>query len=343
MRRVRTPLILSAAAVSALLAAQPLGAQSFDAVGTRAQGMAGAFVAVADDATATWWNPAGLANGAYLNAIVERSRSQDPEDPAPAGPGWRNGTFGVAIAYPALGLSYYKLRISQIAPAVPIVAPQPGREDEGAAATALRSISISTFGMTVGQSIGSHFVMASTVKLVRAGAVVSSEPAQDGALDRADDLDVSRHTGFDLDIGAMARFGVLRLGAAMQHVGEPGFGEGVERLELIRQARAGIAMMMGKAGIFDAVTLAFDSDLTTRTLTEIGDTRQLSGGAEIWMWRRRLAARGGLSTDTIADRPTMYSTGASVSLRTGFYVDGAWTIGADDRRTGWSITFRSSF
>ena len=36
------------------------GAQSFETVGTRAQGMGGAFVGVADDASAVYWNPAGL-------------------------------------------------------------------------------------------------------------------------------------------------------------------------------------------------------------------------------------------------------------------------------------------
>jgi long-chain fatty acid transport protein len=38
-------------------------AQSFAAVGTRAAGMGGAFVGVADDASAIYWNPAGLAVG----------------------------------------------------------------------------------------------------------------------------------------------------------------------------------------------------------------------------------------------------------------------------------------
>ena len=36
--------------------------------------MGGAFMAVADDATATWWNPAGLASGAYFNGIIESSQ-----------------------------------------------------------------------------------------------------------------------------------------------------------------------------------------------------------------------------------------------------------------------------
>ena len=46
--------------------ALPAEAQPADAVGVRAQGMGGAFTAVADDATAAWWNPAGLAGGSYF-------------------------------------------------------------------------------------------------------------------------------------------------------------------------------------------------------------------------------------------------------------------------------------
>ena len=54
-------------------------AQGYEDVGTRAQGMAGAFVAVADDATASWWNPAGLASGAYFNVIFEKGRAHEPD------------------------------------------------------------------------------------------------------------------------------------------------------------------------------------------------------------------------------------------------------------------------
>ncbi len=41
---------------------------SLNSIGTRALGMGGAFVGLADDATALYWNPAGLANikGAYV-------------------------------------------------------------------------------------------------------------------------------------------------------------------------------------------------------------------------------------------------------------------------------------
>ena len=78
------PLVCSILLTLAL--ARPLAAQSFEAVGTRAQGMAGAFVAVADDATATWWNPAGLAGGPYVNSIVEYGQMREPADPVAGGP-----------------------------------------------------------------------------------------------------------------------------------------------------------------------------------------------------------------------------------------------------------------
>src|SRR5690606_23301601 len=46
--------------------AAPASAQLvFESAGERALGMAGAFVAVADDATAVHWNPAGLAAGPF--------------------------------------------------------------------------------------------------------------------------------------------------------------------------------------------------------------------------------------------------------------------------------------
>src|SRR3977135_374662 len=108
--------------VSVVLISAPLTAhaQRYEDIGVRAQGMAGAFVAVADDATATWWNPAGLATGAFFNGIVEYDSLQEPRrggDPVGAPPpGWRSHAGGVAVAFPALGLSYYRLNISEIRP-----------------------------------------------------------------------------------------------------------------------------------------------------------------------------------------------------------------------------------
>src|SRR5690242_9863605 len=59
-------------ALTLLATARPAVAQTFKIVGTRAAGMGGAFVAVADDASATYWNPAGLALGRVFSAVLDR-------------------------------------------------------------------------------------------------------------------------------------------------------------------------------------------------------------------------------------------------------------------------------
>ena len=48
--------------------ARSVFAQASESIGTRAAGMGGAFVAVASDSRATWWNPAGIAAGPLLDA-----------------------------------------------------------------------------------------------------------------------------------------------------------------------------------------------------------------------------------------------------------------------------------
>ena len=63
-----------------MLVPRSASAQVFEDIGMRAQGMGGAFVALANDATATWWNPAGLASGPYFSGIVERGYARSPSE-----------------------------------------------------------------------------------------------------------------------------------------------------------------------------------------------------------------------------------------------------------------------
>ena len=65
--------------------------------------MSGAFVAVSDDATSTWWNPAGLATGGFFNAVLEVDRVEDSSHT-------RARAFSLTV--PSLGLSYYRLSLS---------------------------------------------------------------------------------------------------------------------------------------------------------------------------------------------------------------------------------------
>jgi hypothetical protein len=63
-----------------IIAATDSSAQIVESVGNRALGMGGAFVAVANDSTATWWNPAGLATGPYADASTGRSVTDLDQD-----------------------------------------------------------------------------------------------------------------------------------------------------------------------------------------------------------------------------------------------------------------------
>jgi hypothetical protein len=153
----------------------PLAAQPADVVGVRAQGMAGAFTAVADDATASWWNPAGMAGGAYFNGLLETSNHREPHsDRTPSGdPQTAVGdtTTSFAVAYPALALSYYRLRISNMQPQTSTGTASGVRQEGGATDVRLRTMVLNQFGASVGQSLGSHLVVGSTFKVVNGGAV----------------------------------------------------------------------------------------------------------------------------------------------------------------------------
>src|SRR4051812_9554159 len=167
-------------------------AQPVDSVGVRAQGMGGAFTAVADDATATWWNPAGMAGGAYFNALLEFGTNREPPtdgDDLILRPAARADTRSLAVAFPSLGLSYYHLRVSDRRPQISTGTAAGVRQEGGAAEVRLRSLVLNQFGASVGQSLGSHLVVATTVKLVYGGAVSQVQPAAGGSLDAATELD----------------------------------------------------------------------------------------------------------------------------------------------------------
>src|SRR4051812_19973665 len=95
--------------------ALPAEAQTFDTVGARAAGMGGAFVAVADDASAAYWNPAGFAAGSYFSLVLDRNFAEVKPSTGPAA---NQSGLLIALGMPALGLSYYGLRSTTVGPAV---------------------------------------------------------------------------------------------------------------------------------------------------------------------------------------------------------------------------------
>ena len=332
--------------VSLVFLVAPVAAQTTDTIGVRAQGMGGAFTAVADDATASWWNPAGMAGGAYFNALLESGGQHEPRsertatgDPQSA---TRANTRSFAAAFPALGLSYYRLRISEIQPQTSTGNTVPGRQEGGATEVRLRSLVLNQFGASVGQSLGSHLVIGSTFKLVSGGAASQIQGSAAGSLDAADGLDPSREVHAGLDVGAMAVFGRARIGVMVRNVNEVDFGSGDDAFTLRRHARVGAALSSGSRGVIGSATVAVDADLTTTT-TVMGDERLLAAGGEAWTSTRTFGVRGGVSVNTIGTKRTALSAGVSAAVKKGVYADGALTGGTDEGRHGWALGLRVTF
>ena len=278
-----------------------VSAQIYESIGIRAQGMGGAFVAVSDDATTTWWNPGGLANGGYFSGLIEFDRIENPA-----------GTRARAFAFnvPSLGLSYYRLALNGMRPPDPTGSASASREDQGV---------LSQFGATVGQSVGPHLILGSTLKLVHALG----------------------ETRADLDTGAMAALGRVRLGVAVKNLRHPEFSEGDRRLQLPRQVRVGASVKAGEPNRAE-ITAAIDADLTT-TPTAVGDERHLATGVEAWLANRSLGLRAGVGMNTIGESRRSGSVGVSVGLRGGLYVDGQLTRGSDEARNSWGFALRVTF
>jgi hypothetical protein len=245
---------------------------------------------------------------------------------------------GVAFGIPSLVLSFYHIRINEIAPGGISTGEDGSDRNNGEPfplhmqATALRQ-----YGATFGQSIGSHLVVASTFRLIRGGVTRVYVPESQGGLDPVSDLEVPAHTAGSLDIGVIAQAGALRAGASMKYVNEPDLGEGDERLVLERQARAGIAFLLGDRDAATSAVVSVDSDLMTVN-TLAGDVRHVATGLELWLGQRRLALRGGFSANTANDVETSWSVGTTVGFgSSGLFVDGAATFGGDESRTGWAV------
>ena len=332
--------LLRHAAFMVLLSPALAAAQDVEAVGTRALGMAGAFVGVADDATAIYWNPGGLAAGAYFSMVIDRSsdKSLPHNDLRAKG---QSATI-LAVATPALGIGYYRLRTTALTP-IPTAQPQQDRNFRADGVVRVDTLVTHHAGVTLVQSLTSRVAVGATLKLVRgiAGSSVETSGDADALLDAGSELAGAASTHFDTDVGVMAALGGIRAGFTVRNLRQPEFeaeGGGPAR-KLKRQARAGVsATPLG-------VLLAADVDLT-RTDGPFGAIRNVAAGTELRIVRRA-TVRAGFRVNTIADavhgRSRAAAFGGSFAVTGSAFIDAQLTRGSEAGSEGWGIAGRIGF
>jgi hypothetical protein len=336
-----------------LASAAPASAQVFETVGVRALGMGGAFVAVADDVTAVYWNPAGLANSAILDASVQYTRTERPKNPGAVNAtmgGWQTSTTFVGFALPSLGLNYLHTRTERVLG--PTAASGDVRQQDRPGVAVVNSLAVDQLGVTFLQSLLPNVVAGSTLKLARGSAAATSlAPGLplSGAWEQGAQLSADAKTKFDFDLGVLALFGPLRLGLVGRNIREADFApddtSGSGRLQ--RQVRLGVGFTPGftpqhTAAARPSLTIAFDADLTS-TPWPGGDQRHVAAGVEWWIPRRIVGLRAGVRANTIGDARTVGTAGASVALRRWMLVEGQYASGTENAGQQWTVGGRLTF
>ena len=319
--------------------------QAFTAVGARAAGMGGAFVAVADDASAIYWNPGGLAAGSYFSLLVDGGASLTAPDGSLTG--GDGSAFMIGLSMPALGLSYYRLHATTVRP-MPTLFPVEGdlssRNLTVPAEVRLESLTTHHGGITLVQSIYPGVSVGSTVKVVRglaSASFLTGVSAEDALDHEAADLAGLASNEFDLDVGVMAAGGPLKVGLTVRNVLEPDFAlpGGAGELTLERQARAGVAYAFTQNWL-----AAFDADLL-KTHDAFGPRREVAIGVEGKLWQRAMV-RTGASIDTLdtsltgLNREPAYSVGGSYAVKASIHVDAHYTTGNDRVGHQWGLAAR---
>lgn len=325
---MRPAVVLTLLSLFVVCSPSSVGAQhAFEAVGARAQGMGGAFVAVADDATAVYWNPAGLVGGDAVGATIEWNWLRIGNQDLPPAPGLasRSGNFTSLGTWP-LGLSYGRLRTTRLID---------GPDDEVWAET----LETRNFGVTILQTLLPGLVVGSTLKYLRGST--SLTPADgltgQGALNRSEDLDRDGSGAFDLDVGLMADMTYVRVGLTLKNLREPEFGETDETaIVLDRQARLGVAVLPTTG-----LTLAMDVDLNTVDLRD-GLRRMVAFGGESRVGSR-LTVRGGVRWNLEGTRQTVTTVGTSIAVRSGLWLDGHYAYGQSAMDRGFGVALRAGY
>jgi hypothetical protein len=279
--------------------------------------MAGAFVAVADDATAVYWNPAGVGTGAIVSAVFDAGRFQMGSSERQETAAEEDTGAVLALSATAFGLAYYRLGAYGTATAAePAVVSPDGREE---VRRSVHAITTSTVGVSLVHSLSERIIVGVTPKVMRGLG----------------------NSAVDVDAGLIAWVRRFRFGLVGRNLTTPTFGgDGGSGVELDRELAIGGAWGSGWTGI-SRVIVSVDGDLVNRpTLT--GDRRDIAAGIETWWLQQRLGLRGGLRRSTIGDPRGAVTAGISAGLTPGMLLEAHVGRGADDEHS-WSIGARMTF
>jgi hypothetical protein len=318
----------------------PAAAQSTESVGSRALGMGGAFVAVASDSSATWWNPAGLAAGPFLDLSLARAVTESRGTL----PAHRDTATWFAVGTPPFGFSYYRLKFTDIQPFDSTVTESGSREDRRAGVP-VRSLAASQLGVTLVQTLIPGVHAGATLKYLR-GTVRSGQEdtllAADTLLDRGDELDGGdSDSAFGVDVGLLGVAGPLRAGLLVRNAVESELENEAGVVRLDRQIRAGVAYDAKAIG-GPPLVAAVDADVTTVTRAS-GDRRNVAIGVEQWLLNERLGVRGGARFNTAGAKERTVTGGLSVVVRPGLFLDAHAIGGGREGDRGWGVAARVSF
>lgn len=307
--------------------------------------MGGAFVGVADDGTAIYWNPAGLAAGSYFSLVLDAGAARTTPDGLLTGA--ERSNFLIGLSTPALGLGYYRLYAAAVVPPptlLPVDGTLPNRNLSAVAPVRVDTLVTHHAGVTLVQSITQGVAIGTTFKLVRgtaSSAYVEASSARAALEGEGTELLGKSGSRFDMDIGLMASGGPLKVGVTIRNVREPGFetGDPATEVRLERQARVGLSYAVATNWL-----AAADVDLL-RSRDAFGERRDVAVGVEGRL-APRIYVRSGVSLNTIGDpdvedsRGLAYSVGGSYAARASVFIDGHATAGGERTGFGWGVAAR---
>jgi hypothetical protein len=311
-------------ATPALASAQ----QPIESLGGRALGMGGAFVAVADDASATYWNAAGLATGGPAGAtfgVADFRTGNQSGDPV-VGLTRRHSYFSSLGTWP-LGLSVARISDTRVTSVT-------------GSSVRTQTLATSQYGLNLLQTVVEGLVVGANLKWVRGTVSEAAGTGLSAAAAFSEATETSSHTSntFDLDMSVMVDMRPVRLGLVMKNLRQPDFTNvaGIAT-RLPREVRAGLSVIP-RAGL----TLALDMDLGTVDSWD-GPRRMLAMGGEYHVSQRlvgRAGVRWNLKDDT---RRMVYTAGTSVRVNKSLWLDTHATLGDITRDRGVGAALRVGF